>query len=211
MEKEYVLDFLKRVAEGIAQVFGPACETLIHDMRDPSHPILAIYNGHVTGREVGSEEDIFGFVGKHDQAVFSDRDYVNHLVITGKNRSIKSSTFNFVGDDFHYALGINFDFTSLQGAIKELGEIANVDVELESAIDSVAETQLDELFNACMSHMGKPISKMKKSDRLRLVAMLYERNAFNFQKSVVFVSEKLGVSRTTIYKYIKEIESNPLL
>ena len=150
-------------------------------------------------------------MGKHDQAVFSDRDYVNHLVIIGKNKSIKSSTFNYVGENYHYALGINFDFTPLQGAIKELSEIANVDIELESAIDSVAETQLDEIFNACMSHMGMPINEMKKNDRLHLVKMLYDRNAFNFQKSVVFVSEKLGVSRTTIYKYINEIESNPLM
>ena len=45
---------------GIAEMFGSSCETLVHDMGVPTHPILSIYNGHVSGREVGSTLDILG-------------------------------------------------------------------------------------------------------------------------------------------------------
>ena len=41
-------------------MFGSTCETLVHDMGVPTHPILSIYNGHVSGREVGSTMDIMG-------------------------------------------------------------------------------------------------------------------------------------------------------
>ncbi|MDL2296298.1 PAS domain-containing protein, partial [Lachnospiraceae bacterium OttesenSCG-928-E19] len=57
---EYVFDFLQREAAGIAEIFGSSCETLIHDMTKPGFPILAIYNGHVSGRRVGSKTDIYG-------------------------------------------------------------------------------------------------------------------------------------------------------
>ena len=52
--------FLDRLARGIAEMFGSSCETMVHDMSQPSHPILSIYNGHVSGRKVGSTLDILG-------------------------------------------------------------------------------------------------------------------------------------------------------
>ena len=60
MTRDEAFEFLDRTARGIAEMFGSSCETLVHDMGVPSHPILSIYNGHVSGREVGSTMDILG-------------------------------------------------------------------------------------------------------------------------------------------------------
>ena len=54
MNKEEAFEFLDRAARGIAEMFGSTCETLVHDMGSLSHPILSIYNGHISGRTVGS-------------------------------------------------------------------------------------------------------------------------------------------------------------
>jgi len=37
----------------IAEMFDKKCEVLIHDFRNPQHSIVAIENGHVTGRKIG--------------------------------------------------------------------------------------------------------------------------------------------------------------
>ena len=66
MDRDEAFEFLDRTARGIAEMFGSSCETLVHDMGDPSHPILSIYNGHVSGREVGSTMDILGSVRELD-------------------------------------------------------------------------------------------------------------------------------------------------
>ena len=50
MNREEMLTFLKNEARGIATMFGPNCETIVHDMTRPGHPILVIFNGTVTGR-----------------------------------------------------------------------------------------------------------------------------------------------------------------
>ena len=49
------LDFLKRLAKGIAKQFGNDCEIVIHDLSDNNaeNSIVAIENGHVTGRRLG--------------------------------------------------------------------------------------------------------------------------------------------------------------
>ena len=41
MTRDEAFEFLDRTARGIAETFGSSCETLVHDMGLPSHPIPA--------------------------------------------------------------------------------------------------------------------------------------------------------------------------
>ena len=50
---------------------------------------------------------------------------------------------------------------------------------------------------------------LNKKERMRLVAMLEQRNAFSYRKSVPYVAKHLGVSRYTVYKYLGEITDHP--
>ena len=49
------LEFCLQLAKGIARQFGPNCEVVVHDLasNDPETSIVAIENGHVSGRRVG--------------------------------------------------------------------------------------------------------------------------------------------------------------
>lgn len=206
-----ILDFLKRTAEGIAQTFGPSCETLIHDMSKPGHPIVAIYNSHVSGRQAGSTADIFGDDlgnGENRKSYRLEKDIVNSLAVTKNGRYIKSTTIHYMGEDYHYALGINFDYTALNSALSSLEGLVTVNTNLDEAISDSHNTQLEDIFEECLSVIGKPVEAMKKSDRLQLIALLMQKNVFRFQKSIIYVAEKLKVSRYTIYKYCHEIEES---
>ena len=41
------------IVRGLAEMFGPDCEVVLHDVRRLPHSIVAIENGGVTGRTVG--------------------------------------------------------------------------------------------------------------------------------------------------------------
>ena len=206
MNREDMLAFLKNEAKGIAKMFGPNCETLVHDMTRPGHPILAIYHGTVTGREVGSTADIFGDIGDYDETVYQNKDYINQLVISRDGRTLKSSTFNIVGDDFHFAFGINMDITNMVRAQQLFSEMTATSGDLQQTLMQDARSHLEELLRECISAVGKEPQDMKKTDRMRIIRMLYKRRAFTYQKSVAIVSEQLGVSRYTVYKYMHELE-----
>ena len=206
MNREDMLTFLKNEAKGLAVMFGPNCETLIHDMTRPGHPILVIYNGSVTGREVGSTADIFGDIGAYDEPVYQNKDYTNQLVLSRDGRTLKSSTFNVVGEDYHFALGINMDVTNMVRASQMLSEMTATSGDLQQTLMQDARSQLEELLRECISAVGKEPENMKKNDRMRIIRMLYKRRAFTYQKSVAIVAEQLGVSRYTVYKYMHEIE-----
>ena len=47
--------FCLRLAKALAVQFGPNCEIVVHDLgsNEPEHSIVAIENGHVSGRKVG--------------------------------------------------------------------------------------------------------------------------------------------------------------
>ena len=188
MNRDEMLTFLKNEARGIAAMFGPNCETLVHDMTRPGHPILAIYNGTVTGREVGSTADIFGDIGDYDQTVYAKKDYTNQMVLSRDGRTLKSSTFNVVGEDYHFAFGINMDITSMVRAAHVLGELTATSGDLQQTMMQDARSQLEELLRECISAVGKTPEAMKKTDRMRIIRMLYKRRAFTYQKSVAIVA-----------------------
>ena len=204
MTKEEAFEFLDRTARGIAETFGASCETLVQDMGNPNHPILSIYNGQVSGREVGSTLDILGS-DKSLDATQLTTDYVNLFATTPSGQQIKSSTFHLMGEGFNLALGIDFDFTSLAYANRTLVGLMSADADLQSALWTGGEGQLGQIFEECLASLGKPIDELNKRERMKLVALMDQKNAFSFRKSVPFVASRLKVSRYTVYKYLGEL------
>ena len=204
MNRDEAFEFLDRTAKGIAETFDSSCETLVHDMSISTHPILSIYNGHVSGRTVGSTMDILG----NDTQLNEDglkTDFVNLYATTPTGQQIKSSTFHMIGEDYNLALGINFDYSSLIYANRILVDLMSADADLKSAMWHSGDNRLGEIFDECLTAVGKPISALNKADRLKIIALLNQRDAFSFRKSVPFISQRLGVSRYTIYKYLSEL------
>ena len=55
------IDFLKRLARGVAAQFGDNCEVVVHDLKssDPDSTIVAIENGQITGRKINYDTTLF--------------------------------------------------------------------------------------------------------------------------------------------------------
>lgn len=204
MTKDEAFEFLDRTARGIAEMFGTSCETLVHDMGNPKHPILSIYNGQVSGREVGSTLDILGSDKSLDTTALTT-DFVNLYATTPSGEQIKSSTFHLITEEYNLALGINFDFTSLSYANRTLVGLMRADADLQSAMWQGGESQLNQIFEECLTSLGKPVAELNKKERMKLVALMDQKNAFSFRKSVPFVAGRLKVSRYTVYKYLGEL------
>ena len=204
MTRDEAFEFLDRTARGIAETFGASCETLVHDMSIPTHPILSIYNGHVSGRSVGSTQDVNGISRNLDEEALVT-DLVNMFASTPDGRQIKSSTFHLIGEDYNLALGINFDYSSLVFANKVLVDLMSAQADLKAVLYQGDSRQLAEVFDECLAAVGKPIHALTKTDRMKVVALLEQEDAFSFKKAVPYVAKRLQVSRYTVYKYIGEL------
>ena len=204
MTRDEAFEFLARTARVIAEMFGSSCETLVQNMSDPSHPILSIYNGQVSGREVGSTADIMGSTRLIDETAMTT-DFVNLYATTPSGAQIKSSTFHMIGEDYNLALGIDFDYSSLVFANRILVDLMSADADLQSALWRGGDNGLTQIFDECLTAIGKPVNALTKADRVKIVALLDQKNAFSFRKSVPYVAKRLQVSRYTVYKYLDQL------
>ena len=194
------------MAHGIAAQFGSSCEVVVHDLsRHPDHTIVAIENGHVSGRKEGDCVYITGDPVPEDafQNIDPGTNYMNCQVVTSGGKLIKSSTIYFKSQNYHYGLGINFDISQYAGMRDALDKLVSTSTNLEEELYS--RQSINQIMNECISSVGVPVEKMGKYDRMRIIQLLYERNVFQMQKAVPYVAERLNISRFTVYNYLKEL------
>ncbi len=205
MDKSSALDFLIGLCDGLSVMFGSNCEAVVHDMNDPNKSIVYISNGYVTNRSIGDKLKILG--GKDIDKFFSGTDIVNCKALTSDKRTLKSSTFHMKGHGYHYALGINFDYTNFEFAHNLLKDLTLVGKDISEVIQASpnVEDLLDSYIDDALKFVGKPISMLKKEDRVQMVKCLEEKGAFALQRSIPIISERLNISRYTLYNYLKEI------
>lgn len=206
MTKAELFTVLDSIARGIAETFGANCETLIHDLDSCDHPILAIYNGHVTGRTVGSTTSIKdGAPAAYDLDLQElQRPHINMLAAED-NRHIKSTTIPVFAQDGVLGLGVNFDFTAIGQAEQALRSLTAINGFLYEDLRRSQPRQIDSLFQEAAAALGKPVSMLTKADRLSLLQRLKSNHFFEQHKAIPYLAEQLGVSRHTIYKNLKEI------
>ena len=120
-EKEYLLDFVSRLAAALGQTFGKFCEVVVHDFSCPESSIIAIVNGSLTGRKVGDTLDALGFqlLKTHPAS-----DLLNYRTKTKDGKELRSSSV-FLRDEkgqIYGALCMNVDVSGLQKAQEWLQE-----------------------------------------------------------------------------------------
>jgi predicted transcriptional regulator YheO len=202
-EKEFI-DFLINLGSAIAEMFGSNCEVVINDLDNEEHAVLAIFNGHVTGREVGSPliED-----GRERVKNYADGYYINYRKPI-KNRFIKSSTIEVTFNKRRFAFCINYDCTALFDLELKLKEFLTLTSPSDEEIDFSSDDVIANSIHEGIVKIGKPIHLLNKSDRLKIIEMLNEKGILKMQKSVPKVASYLGISRFTVYNYLKELKLN---
>lgn len=225
-EPEKIFEILKPLVHCLGDLFGSACEVVLHDLRRPESSIVDIANGHVTGRRVGGP-----IVGGplDDQALAwlhqpGDPTQVHmYATRTADGRRLKSATILYrdaAGQPLA-ALCINYDISVplvmerfLRGLIdlhpSEAGPAgpgpAQPGPETQDPVD--VEAMITELIDSCVAEVGVAPEQMSKQQRFQVVKALDERGVFLMRGIVQRVARALGVSKFTIYNYLEEVRNS---
>lgn len=206
--EQVVLDTLKTIAPALAQVFGPHCEVVVHDLRQLGASIVAIENGHITGRVVGGP-----LVGGpiDDEAIkwlstFSQESQMKvYETRTRSGTRLKSASVVFRDRNHkpHAALCMNVDTSDFRMAARLLEELAAIpgddDTRPQNNATSDVDTILDNLIEECVHSKGVQPKTLSRETRRRTVQELDDRGAFLIRGAVRRVASVLGVSKFTIY------------
>lgn len=201
------------LVDGISKTLGSNCEVVLHDIKNPQHSVIAISNGHVTGRKVGSPMTERGL------EAIRNKDYEKNLIkyktVTKDGRTLKSSTL-FIKDQTDEVVGclcINLDisefvvakkvFAELTETIDEFGKYKEIHETYGTNINDI----LYSVVGRVLESVGKPVAYLNKEEKVDIVKTLDAKGTFLIKGSVEYVAEELCVSRYTIYNYLDEIRT----
>ncbi|MCK1821726.1 PAS domain-containing protein [Streptomyces sp. XM83C] len=206
-ERDAILAALRPVVDGIAATFGPLCEVVLHDYRDPERSVVAVA-GSVTGRRPGGAMSEIGMrvLARGDAAT----DELNYRTRTPDGTLLKSSTVvlrDSTGAVFG-ALCVNVDVTAVDRAHALLGALAGVPGDARdepvTAFGNDIDTVVDALVDDHLRRQDRTWAALDRPRRLDLFRGLDERGVFAVRGAVEQVAARLGISRASAYSYLSQ-------
>lgn len=204
-------------------VLGPSYEIALHDLSMGDESVIAIANGQITKRGLHAPltSPVLGFLSRerHKQVDYE----VNYTALSMEQKALRSSTF-YIKDagELVGLLCITFDDSKYKDISRMIMSLCHPDELLQEnhfeRIENlyvgeeveVFGRDINEVFEATMKIILKdnssPLDKLKKKEKLEIVAALKERGIFLLKGAVTEVAEKLHSSEATIYRYLNEVE-----
>lgn len=208
--KECIFENYRRMARGIAELFGRNCEVVIHDFDKLPNSLVHI-EGDVTHRQLGAPitDLVLREMRREGRNI---KDFRNYPTLTSDGHKMKSFT-SFIRDVDGEVIGafcINFDISNFVNAIGLLEDFSRVEDGSEDRTETFASSlneTVDALMERAVKSMGKLPSAMSKTERVQFVGSLEDQGVFLIKGSVEIVAQAMGVSRYTIYNYLKEVHA----
>jgi predicted transcriptional regulator YheO len=210
-----ILDKYKILVEFLAKVLGENCEVVLHSTDDFENSIVAIENGHLSGREVGGSLTDLALNILKDQEELENDYLTNYTGKTYAGKELKSSTY-FIRDDNDKVRGmlcINIDVSkyvkvrdllnSLIGSKHNI-EDANKNKDLSENFTSSIEELIDSMIENSIGSKSIPPNRMTAEEKKDITKKLDKRGVFLLKNSVSKVAKKLQTSEATVYRYLND-------
>jgi len=195
------------IVKGISKTFGKNCEVVLHEFKDLKNSIVAIENGHVTGRDLNSPMTKISLEKVREGTVGSD--IINYSEKNIDGRVLKSSTMFIKNDEgkFIGCLCINIDITDFIAAKNVINDIMRIgETDTEKPSKNKVNIILSDIVKDTINELGRPIIYLSKDEKVLIVKKLDHQGAFLIKGAIDYVAEILRVSKYTIYNYLDEIK-----
>lgn len=198
----------------LAQVLGPDAEVVLHDVEDMDRSVVAIRNGQVSGRSVGSPAT--NMVLKIIQEGRGSKiDYLtNYKGLAADGRALRSSTY-FIHDEKNILIGIlciNIDTSKLEFIRDYLDRLlpaqpATSEEAVEHFSSSVEELAFDSI-SAVIKSTGTAPRRMLQEEKIAVVRQLDQEGIFLLKGAISRVADELEVSEATLYRYLTNVRKS---
>lgn len=215
------MSILRPVVDLMEQILPPNTELVLHDLTHPDASVVAIANGQVSGRSVGSP--ILGGP-KNDQAftaafaTTTEASGGGHAMVgvyptvSPAGTPLKSATVIFRSESGIplAALCANVDLQMLKLVHAWVGRAidgpSNVKANGETHVESAdMDALMAEIIESAVQNLAKPVLLMTKDEKSKAVEEMLRRGLFIVKGSVPRAAKALGLSRYTVYNYLEEI------
>jgi predicted transcriptional regulator YheO len=207
-----MLDFL-------AAVMGKDAEIVLHDVSHMDNSVVAIRNGHVSGREVGAPTTNLA-LKLIKNGKYGDSDFLsNYKGQADDGKTLRSSTY-FIRDNRKKLIGmlcINIDTSRFEQFRDFLEGIvgfpenpvgannAEKDTVIEHFSNSVEAVAFESIDSVLKERNISP-KRMSQDEKIDVIKDLNKSGVFLLKGSVSEVAARLKVSEATIYRYLNKLK-----
>lgn len=199
--------------KGIAFIYGNNCEVVLHSMESADRPIIAIENNHVSGRDVGEPMSDFVFKLLEDMSK-ADEPFINFFKNTTLSKNELKSSTTLIRNSQNIIIGalcINMDLSiPVQEFFKDF---LQADSDKYTGTKTAAYTQstrelIDSSITMALEEVNNQRGLSSTERNKAVVYELYKKGIFSVKKGVEITAEELGISRFTVYNYLKAIKDS---
>ncbi len=205
-----ILESFQFMLEGLADYLGACYEIVLHSLKDLNNSVLAIYNGHFTGRKVGAPVTDLALKMLHDIENNSEKDSISYYTHTKDGKPMKSTTIAIRGSQNRIIgllcinLYLGCSIAAFMGHL--LGDGAGLThsvlpEDFSNDIENIVEKSLSSVQFEVMS--DKTISLNNKNKEI--ITRLYQKGIFELKDSVNYVANALGICRNTVYLHLRNL------
>jgi predicted transcriptional regulator YheO len=204
-EDELLLRETEKIVVAIGRMFPGLCEAVLHDLRDPEHSIRAI-ESNLSGRSVGDPATELGLARSEDPE-YPDviQNYPNTFP---DGRPAKTTSIGIKNSEGRYiaALCLNLDvslFASVARSLTNLVRTEEQDQPLSESLRARTVEGLRAVVEEFASARGQTPRSLGPALKKEFVRSLKEDGFLEMKHSVQVLTELLGVSRATVYNYLR--------
>jgi predicted transcriptional regulator YheO len=211
---EAIVDFL-------GEALGDNVEIALHDLTSPEQEVVALANGHISGRTVGAKLSNLSIHYLETKQYLNNDYVVNYKTAGPDGKLLKAATYFIREEGREMPIGmlcINVNISDLEyiqtTLYKILGikETTKVEFKRNNPIEilsSPLDEMVDKYIKECLTEMGIPsyvlVERLKVDEKIRVVKYLQAKGTFKVKGAIALVAEKLDVSEPTIYRYLKKM------
>ncbi len=207
-----ILNSYKSLVEGLADYLGPCYELVLHSLEDLDNSVIAITNGHYTGRKIGSP--VTDLALKMLTSIEKDgaQDYISYHTTNKEGLPLKSCTIAIRGENKRVIglLCMNLHLHASIDTFMNSIVAVNTGKEENSPITEEFSEDVDALISSALLAARKQVmddSSISSTNRNKeIISLLYQKGIFNLKDSVSKTAGLLGISKNTVYLHLRRLQ-----
>ena len=216
-----ILDYYKKLVDFLGEVLGENAEVVLRDCRKPDHDIIAIANGHVSGRTIGAPITDFTLSILANEE-WKEKDYVvNYEGKAAPDKRLRSSTY-FIREEGKLVgqLCVTIDMTPYEQVMDRIRQLSGMGLMSDGGqsgiicsgpVENFSEDVIGDMMKKAVitvvgSSEAKVRERLTQKEKIEIIGELNRAGLFQLKGAVGAVAEYLYCSEASVYRYQSKIQ-----
>ena len=197
----------------MGQVFGSDFEIVLHDIRFPEASVIAVENGHITGRTIG------GKLTASERQIIREKKYLESDFLSGFGSQtenghslVHSAYFIKENQELIGLLCVSHNTDALLEAWRAVRALTSafslpgktISEYSEEAGGSMLDISSSRILNTLNSFNVVP-QRMSAAEKMDIVRRLDQQGIFSTKGAISLAARYLNVSEPTLYRYLSKV------